>query len=262
MNYTITQLSIYPVKSLPGINLQQAELDSTGLKYDRRWMLVDSHGRFISQREIPELCLFQTNLLPNGFSISYQSQQIEIPFAVKTNSGMKVRIWDDEVVALKAPEPINEWFSIQLNKTVLLVYMPEQTQRWVDNTYAQQQETVSFADGFPLLLIGESSLHLLQSKLTEPITMNRFRPNIVFSGGVPHCEDDWNSFSINQLTFKAVKPCARCVMITINPLTGQLGAEPLRALSTYRKRDHKVLFGQNIIAPVKGQIAVGMSIQV
>jgi uncharacterized protein YcbX len=260
MEYQVTQLFIYPIKSLSGIEVTHSQLDATGLEYDRRWMLIDANNRFISQREFPLLCLFKTALTQSGIHINYKNHSIEIPHTLSEGNKIDVTIWDDTVPAICAPYHINDWFSDKLQQPVRLVYMPTETKREVDPRYASQQEIVSFADGYPLLMIGETSLQLLQSKLPETISMNRFRPNIVFSGGEAHCEDNWKTFYINQLPFKGVKPCARCMITTIDPNTGNTSAEPLRTLATYRKQDQKVLFGQNILAPTKGSIAVGMNI--
>lgn len=260
MEYQVTQLFIYPIKSLSGIEVTAAQLDATGLEYDRRWMLIDTNNRFISQREFNILCLFETAFTQNGIQITYQNNSIEIPFTLSVGTKLDVTIWDDTVAAICAPDIINDWFSNKLQQPVRLVYMPDATKRKVNPDYAIQEEIVSFADGYPLLIIGEKSLNLLQSKLPEPISITRFRPNIVFSGGEAHCEDTWKTFYINQLPFIGVKPCARCMIITIDPTTGTTSHEPLKTLASYRKQDQKVLFGQNIIAPTRGSIAVGMNI--
>ncbi len=262
MSFCITQLFIYPIKSLAGIAVQEAELCATGLLHDRRWMLVDRNNRFISQREFHELCLFQTAFTEKGISIRYKEDELIIPFYLTEGSPLMVTIWDDEVSALPAPGEINDWFSRQLNKDIRLVYMPDDTKRLVDTKYTNEKEIVSFADGYPLLVIGQASLDLLQSKVQEKMSIERFRPNLVFSGGEPHCEDTWQQFTINQLSFKGVKPCGRCVITTIDPSTGKTSAEPLKTLARYRQKEHKILFGQNTIAPLSGSIAVGMEILV
>ncbi len=259
MHY-ITHLYIYPIKSLAGIEVTSASLDTTGIKYDRRWMLVDQNNRFITQREFPQLCLFQTALLPNGIRVTYQHESIEIPFSISEGNKLDVIIWDDTAQAISASQQLNDWFSSKLGQPVTLVYMPNETHRKVNPDWAKEGEIVSFADGYPLLVVGEQSLRLLQSKVEQQLSMRRFRPNIVFSGGEAHCEDTWKDFYINNQPFKGVKPCARCVITTIDPDTGKAGAEPLRTLATYRNVDKKIMFGQNVIAPTYGLIEVGMSI--
>jgi uncharacterized protein YcbX len=260
MSYSITQLFVYPIKSLAGIAVQSAELCNTGLLHDRRWMLIDEQNKFITQREFHQLCLFKTAFVENGISITYNNDQIIIPLFLAEGTPKNVTIWDDKVDAIQASSDINDWFSKQLNQKVSLVYMPENSKRLVDLKYANNNEIVSFADGYPLLVIGQSSLDLLQSKLQEQITIERFRPNIVFTGGQPHCEDDWKNFSINNIPFKGVKPCGRCVITTINPTTAIAGAEPLKTLAKYRAQENKILFGQNVMGVNTGSIAVGNTI--
>jgi uncharacterized protein YcbX len=139
----------------------------------------------------------------------------------------------------------------------MLAYMPEASHRPVDPDYARNGELTSFSDGYPLLLIGQAALDDLNARLAIPVSMERFRPNIVFSGGSPYLEDSWQAFSIGQMLFRAVKPCARCVLTTIDPLTGVRGPEPLRTLATYRTRANKVLFGMNLLYEGSGRLSVG-----
>jgi uncharacterized protein YcbX len=262
MAFSVTQLFIYPIKSLGGIEVQQTALCSTGFQNDRRWMLVDEQFRFISQRELPKLCLFSLNISPTGFQVNFHNESLNLPDSIEKGTQMVVTIWGDKVTALKAPDWICDWFSDKLNQKIYLVFMPEESQRLVDTKYTQDKEVVSFADGYPILIIGESSLQLLQSKIDHPISIQRFRPNMVFSGGEAHCEDDWKHFGIQLLSFKGIKTCARCSVTTINPLTGTLEKEPLKTLSKYRRVDQKIMFGQNVIGPTTGIVAVGMKIEV
>lgn len=260
--YQISGLYIYPVKSLAGIAMTEVSLCPTGFTRDRRWMLADEQNRFISQREHHQLCLFTTHFDHNGFIIRYQNDEIRIPFEIDHGKTISVKVWDDEAPALLAEPAINEWFSSRLGSDTRLVYMPDQSNRKVDEKYRIHNDIVSFADGFPVLTIGEASLSLLQSKVAEEIPMNRFRPNLVFKGGHAHDEDNWKQFSINEQLYYGVKPCARCVVTTINQQTGVANAEPLKTLATYRKDGNKILFGQNVISPVKGNIKIGDTIEV
>lgn len=262
MEYCITELTIYPVKSLGGIAVPKVQLTQTGFEYDRRWMLVDAQNRFVSQREWPKLCLFQVSFLPTGFQIMYQSQSIIIPFFLQQGLPIQVRIWDDPVMAFLAAPAINEWFSYQLEMPVRLVYLPDTSQRNVvikDQVYSSQ---VSFADAYPILGIGEEALNFLNQQLEHQIPMNRFRPNLVFSGGNPHDEDQWKELLINGVSVQAIKPCARCVVTTINQQTGVNAHEPLAKLATYRKKENKILFGQNMIAASTGYIEIGHTIEI
>lgn len=140
--------------------------------------------------------------------------------------------------------------------------MPDDTKRMVDTEYAKNNETTSFSDGYPFLIIGQSSLDELNSKLSEPLPINRFRPNIVFTAGEPHAEDSWQHITINGIEFFGVKTCARCVVTTINQQTAVAGNEPLKTLAAYRTVNNKVKFGMNLLHKGTGTIKVGDTITV
>jgi len=230
-----------------GIALNQSNIEERGLKYDRRWMLCNEQNEFITQREFNELALFKLQLSTNGFAVQYKNEQVfEIPFSIE-GSTETVKVWDDECEAIEYKEA-SEWFSKMMNFTCKLFYMPNETERKVGEQYSVNNEITSFTDGFPILIIGEESLNDLNNKLAEKITINRFRPNIVFSGGNAFDEDNFINFSINKIQFKGVKLCARCVIITINQSTGKSSTEPLKTLATYRTVNNNVMFGKNVIA--------------
>jgi uncharacterized protein YcbX len=257
-SYRISGLYIYPVKSLAGIAMSEVSLCSTGFTHDRRWMLVDAQNRFISQREDHRLCLFTAHFAHEGFIIRYGNDELMIPFEISESESISVTVWDDVVEALMAEPAVNDWFSTRLASETKLVYMPDQSKRAVEEKYSiSNNDIVSFADGYPVLTIGEASLALLQSKTDEDIPMNRFRPNLVFTGGNAHDEDNWKQFAINGQLYYGVKPCARCVITTINQQTGTANAEPLKTLATYRNDGNKIFFGQNVISPVSGSIKLG-----
>lgn len=211
-------------------------------------MLVDEHNQFITQRRIHELALFKLSIVKDVFLISFKGDTIELPFTpAVTGSSVKVAIWNDTVEAFELGLQFSEWFSNKLNFSCRLVYFPEENERQVDRNFVSGDEQVSLADGYPYLLLGQSSLDDLNSRLNKPIPMNRFRPNLVFEGGLPYDEDKWAEFKIGQNRFKGVKLCERCNLPTINQDTGASGLEPLATLSKYRKNGSKVLFGQNLI---------------
>jgi hypothetical protein len=158
-----------------------------------------------------------------------------------------VEVWGDRCAAKAFKGAINAWFSHILGQNIRLVLMPESTRRHADGRYAPKGQYVSFADGFPFLLAGQASLDDLNSRLVQPLPMNRFRPNFVFTGGTPFEEDTWANFSVGDQLFRAVKPCARCMVITTNQDTAERGVEPLKTLSTYRKFGNKIRFGQNTV---------------
>ncbi len=261
---TVQDIFVYPIKSLGGIRLSEALVEERGFRYDRRWMLVDQEGVFISQRKYPRLALLVVSLEDGGLVVSnsqQQSVQVQIPFDLATGPEITVTIWDDQVTAKIVHPDLNSWFSDFLGFSVCLVKMLESSHRKVDPKYAIHAESVSFADGMPYLLIGQESLNDLNSRLVDPIPMDRFRPNIVFAGGSAYLEDKLRKIKIGELEFEIVKPCARCVMTTVDQSTGTKGKEPLKTLSTYRTINGKVYFGQNVIALQSGTIKVGDVLQ-
>lgn len=265
-NYKLSEIYIYPVKSLGGISVSSAEVTDRGLKHDRRCMLVDKDNKFFTQRLVKRMALLQTDITAESlivFNKTQPDERIEVPFIPEDNRKEKAVVWDDTVDVLTYEKEINDWFSEQLKFNCKLVYMPDETGRKVDTNYAKNNEVTSFADGYPFLIIGQESLNLLNSKLEIPLPMNRFRPNFVFTGGKPHDEDTWKEFKINEIIFKPVKPCARCVITTVNQETAEQGVEPLKTLSTYRRADNnKVLFGMNLLHEGRGVVGVGELLEI
>lgn len=257
---TVQDIFVYPVKSLGGIRLSEAVVEEKGFRYDRRWMLVDGEGVFVTQRNHPQLALLTVALGENELVVSHSKEggkRVGIPFDLSTGPELTVTIWDDQVLAKIVHPDLDTWFSDFLGFRVSLVVMPESTHRKVNPKYAVHSESVSFADGMPYLLIGQESLNDLNSRLETPAPMNRFRPNIVFAGGSPYLEDSLRRIKIGELEFEIVKPCARCVMTTVDQSSGVKGKEPLKTLSSYRAINGKVYFGQNVIALQAGKIKVG-----
>lgn len=249
---TLSEIWIYPVKSLAGIRLKRAIVKQKGLAYDRRWMLTDEAGRFLTQREHPEMSQFHLALDSGQLTILNRgSGHQSIVLDVKSENygdSILVRIWDDTVEAMEGRQDYSQWFSDQLKIKCKLVFFPETNARPVDPDYAIQNEHVSLADGYPFLIIGQASLDDLNKRLKEPIPMNRFRPNFVFTGGMPYEEDSWKNFRVGKNRFVGVKPCGRCVLPNVDQQTGTKGLEPLATLATYRKTGSKILFGQNLVA--------------
>lgn len=256
----LSEIWIYPVKSLSGIRLTEAQVEEKGLQYDRRWMIVDENGRFLTQREFTKMAMLKVAVLENGLLISSRLEpknSITVPFEPVSSNLVLVTVWDDEVEAITVSDEVDKWLSEQLEREVKLVIMPESTQRKADPRYAKNNENVSFADGFPFLLISQASLDHLNERLELPIVMQRFRPNFVVTGTNPHAEDEWKSIQIGELLFDIVKPCARCVLTTIDPETAEKGKEPLKTLATYRRVGNKILFGQNVVTKQNGLIRQG-----
>ncbi len=258
---TVSGLYIYPIKSLGGISIDEASIEARGFTHDRRWMLVDKDNRFLSQREYPEMALLDVKIDAHGLVITHKIKpafdKLTIGFNEHTNEKVTVSVWDDVCMSYAVGKEKDEWFSDMLGIECRLVYMPDDTLRYVDGQYAYNKEITSFSDGYPLLLIGQASLDDLNERLAEPVPMNRFRPNIVFTGGYPYQEDDMKQFKINDISFSGVKLCARCVMTTIEQSTGVKNKEPLATLARYRRDGNKIYFGQNVLFNGYGKVSVG-----
>jgi uncharacterized protein YcbX len=222
-------------------------------------MLIDAQNRFVTQREFPELAFFKTAILGNQLSITDKRDGSSVAVSLIAVEGEQigVQIWDDHCQAILLDNAIADWFSARLSQPVQLVYMPDESHRPVDPVYADNGELTSFSDGYPVLIIGEESLKGLNARLENPIPMDRFRPNIVFSGGYPHVEDTFNVFRVGGVELHAVKPCARCVMTTTDQETGQRTAEPIKTLLKYRSQHNKIYFGQNLLASNTGEVRLG-----
>lgn len=249
----LDEIRIYPVKSLPGIRQTAARVLPKGLEWDRRMMLVDDSGTFLTQRTMPKLSQFTLELQSDQILLAPADRSREaITIALhgpEISTAITCRIWDDEVTALPADESISRWFSTVLDMPCRLVYFPEDNPRPVDPDYAPDQllHHVSLADGYPLLIVARESLDNLNTRLEQSVTIERFRPNLIVRGMEAYGEDKLRRFRIGTGIFAAVKRCARCNLITIDPTTGVAGPEPLQTLSTYRRQGNKVNFGMNII---------------
>lgn len=254
--YKISEINIYPVKSLGGITVRSANVKPKGLEHDRRWMLINEENVFLTQRIHNHMALFKMSFSDNGFRVSFKGDQLDIPFTMQGDP-IRARIWDDEVTVQEVSPAHSEWFTKNIGMPVRLVAFPEENSRPIDARYKVGDDHVSLADGYPLMILGESTLEDLNQRLKQPVPMNRFRPTFVFTGGDAFDEDTWKRFSIGEARFAGVKPCMRCVLITVDQETGIKGIEPLATLSTYRKRDKGVSFGQNVIPIKLGQISIG-----
>ncbi|MGA9638459.1 MOSC domain-containing protein [Flavobacterium sp.] len=259
----LSQIWIYPIKSLSGICLEQSNLTPRGLEHDRRWMLVDQKAVFLTQRTYPQLALFQPEIQEDCIKISHaDTSKGSVKFSLSqknTDSKFNVAVWEDTVEVLEVDAEISAWFTQILGFSVRLVFMPEESHRTVDPDYAvSPEDKTAFTDGFPFLIIGQASLDDLNLKLETPLSIQRFRPNFVFTGGIAYEEENWYEFTIENQTFYGVKPSSRCIMTTIDFKKGIFsGKEPLFTLSKYKKVGSKVIFGQNVIAKNYGKIRIG-----
>jgi len=260
----LQDLYIHPIKSLGGLRVSEARAEEKGLRLDRRWMLVDEDGRFLTQRAHPAMARLQVTPESDGLTVHRKddpASRIRIPFEPPSHQRFPVVIWSDTVEAQAVDPALDRWFSEALGAACRLVVMPESTRRPVDPDYAVAGEAVSFADGMPFLLIGQGSLDDLNRRIEarggEAVPMNRFRPNLVVSPAEPFAEDGWEKIRIGDCLFRAVKPCARCVVTTVDQDTGEKGKEPLATLATFRRSGDGVLFGQNLVLLEGGVVRVG-----
>tara|TARA_B100000945_G_scaffold284838_1_gene254718 strand:+ start:333 stop:1136 length:804 start_codon:yes stop_codon:yes gene_type:complete len=260
----LSKIILYPVKSASEIYLKNSFLEKRGLLHDRRWMVVDSSARFISQRTCPELALIKTEIIERTLRLSAPRMEIlEMPLFQTEGIPQIVEIWGDRCKALAASKNAESWISQYLGKKCNFVFMPEYSNRQVNQDYAIGRNKVAFSDGFPLLLISESSLYDLNSRVNREISMKRFRPNLVVKNTEPYQEDNWNKIRIGDCELQIVKPCSRCVLTTVDPETGEFsGREPMETLAKYRKLNGEVIFGQNLISLSSGILELGMRIKI
>jgi uncharacterized protein YcbX len=259
----ISQLFIYPIKSLGGIELTNAQVTDRGFKYDRRWMLVDENNRFLTQREHAEMALLKVSIAAEGLLVKHvhSADSIIVPFEPQAGETGDFTIWDDTVTGKYVSNVIDQWFGKVLKINCRLVYMPDDSRREVNPKYAADKIT-SLSDAYPFMMLGQSSLDDLNSRLTDQLPINRFRPNMVFTGGEPFDEDTMGHIKINGIDFYGVKLCARCPIPTIDQDTIAKSKEPTKTLLTYRRRNNDVYFGQNFVHEGDGVISVGDSIEV
>jgi len=263
--FYLSEINIYPVKSLGGISLQASEVTDRGLKHDRRWLIINNEEKFITQRTHPQLALIKTKINGNKLILGHKTKDISplvIPIHHESVETVLVSIWHDIVEARIVGKYADEWLSEALGIKCRLAYMQDETQRPVDRAFAADNEIVSFADAYPFMMMGQSSLDDLNSRLKEKLPMNRFRPNFVFSGGDPFDEDKWKKIKIGEIIFNLVKPCSRCVLTTVDQNTAEKSEEPLRTLSTYRSVNNKIYFGQNLLHEGNGTLKVGDEIKI
>ncbi|MFD0749320.1 MOSC domain-containing protein [Mucilaginibacter calamicampi] len=253
----VSELYIYPIKSLAGIKLNRAEVTDRGFKHDRRWMLIDENNRFLSQREVALMALLKVSIEDAGVTVTFNKTSIQIPFDFENQEFISVEIWDDTCRAQLIDKNIDKWFSDILGINCRLVYMPDESLRVTDPRYAPAGSVTSFADAYPFLLIGQASLDDLNSRLDVAIPMDRFRPNIVITGSEPYQEDLIDEITINGISFSGVKLCARCNIPTIDQQTARASKEPSKTMAKYRLKNKKIYFGQNLIHSATGLINVG-----
>jgi uncharacterized protein YcbX len=272
---TVSALWIYPVKSCRGIPLTQSAVEARGLRSDRRWMIVDDSGIFITQRTEPRLALVEVAVEYEGQDgadeptlILRAPDEPDLRVAAHASAGdaatgrRRVTVWRDEVDAIDCGDEAKRWISRWLGSSASLVFMPDDVRRPVKPAYARPTDIVGFADGFPLLVASTSSLDDLNARMDRPVPMDRFRPNIVLTGAPAWAEDTWTRILVGAVPVRMPKPCDRCVITTTDQRTAERGVEPLRTLASFRRVDGKVFFAQNGVPDAAGSVRVGDAVTV
>jgi uncharacterized protein YcbX/ferredoxin-NADP reductase len=261
---TVTDISIYPIKSTAGIHLSTSWVDELGLSFDRRFVISDGQGLLFTARTEPALCLVQANITATGLILTAPNMpQLIVNYDTFSKEYQSITVWSDTIDGQQCTKEHNLWFSQYLSKPCQLLYFGEKSQRLVKDS----AKSVSFADGYPLLLISQASLTDLnqRSSTIDLLEMSRFRPNIVIDNCLPFAEDSWQHIRIGEVEFELSKPCSRCIFTTLDPLTGEqhLQQEPLKTLKTYRQvASGDVMFGQNLIPLNQGQIRQGDKVEI
>lgn len=261
----VTHLYIYPIKSLGAVSLSESVMEKEGLRGDRRFMLVDSEGKFITQRTRPELTRFVLSESALGFLVSDSASGLERELTWEPTLGewIPVEIWEDQLLAREVLDGWSDWFSTALSEKVKLVRISSEKPRVMKAKYQTElAKNTSFADSLPVLLVSSGSYASLQNRLSEPLDKLRFRPNIIISSPEPFIEDTWAELKIGEVSLSGAKPCARCPLVNVDPHSGESDKKTLKALASFRTLNHKVYFGQQFVPISEGKIQVGMEIHV
>lgn len=262
---TLSAVHVFPVKSCAPLSPSEAMVERRGLVGDRRWMVVDADGRFLTARKLPRMTLVRATLRDGVLHVEAPDMP---PIAVHPHPQRSVRrdvvVWGSTVSARLAEPAADAWITAFLGRPAAFVVMDSESSRAVDPDYAREGDEVGFADGFPVLLISQVSLDGLNARLDAPLPMLRFRPNLVVAGTDAHAEDGWRRIRVGAVEFDVVKPCTRCVLTTVDFERGEFDAhgEPLRTLLTYRRGASGVTFGQNLIPRGEGTLRIGDRVDV
>jgi uncharacterized protein len=257
----LSQMYVYPVKSLTGFQVTEWPVDKTGFRYDRKWMLVDADGLFLSQRRLPKMALIKTRIVENHLLLSAAGYaDLQLPLKCETGEDVPVQIWKDACLAKAVGGYADAWLSRVLDFPCRMVFFPEQRVRQVDQNYASASDETAFSDGFPFLIVSENSLSALNQAMGLNLHMLRFRPNLVAAGCESYAEDAWRQIKINDIGFRLPKPCSRCSVPAIDPETAFIDKEPLATLARLRKWQNKVYFGQNALHDGLGSLSIGNEI--
>ena len=255
----LNSLYVYPVKSARGLSVMSAEVTERGLRNDRRWLVCDDEGSVLTQRQLPILARLQVSFGKN-LALTFFDSQIKMPLLPGEVEYIKVEVWCDQCNAWSMGSKAKKWLSKVLGIDSQLVYMPDETYRPVD--HGLYSEANSFADAYPFLIISLSSLNALNKRLDAPVSINRFRPNIVIEDCEEFAEDGWKVLRIGDVQFELVKACARCAVPGIDQTSGKRTKGVLEELSKFRRWDGHIWFGKNALARSVGEIRIGETVEI
>ncbi|NND07133.1 MAG: MOSC domain-containing protein [Saprospiraceae bacterium] len=265
----VSDLFIYPIKSLAGISVQAGKVTERGFEYDRRWLLVDSNNSFLTLRKYPSMSLIQPSLQEDGMTISTKAKDQEdlfVPFLVDQELEEEVTIWNATCLAQVYSDKVNQWFGTVIGTPCKLVFMPDHSWRPVDTTsgFKPKGKFTSFADAYPFMMMSRASLADIDRRTKLHMSFARFRPNIVFQGGIPYQEDEMERFEINGIQFTGLEKCARCNVPNVDPETAQMdpNKETIKTLASYRLENGKVNLGMNLVHEGEGTIKVGDELKI
>ena len=254
----VSKLNVYPVKSFRAFEPQSWPVDKRGLQGDRRWMVVDAHGKFLTQRGTAKMALCHPRFFGDHWLLSCLGQPDLVLHTPSLEESVMVEVWGSCLKAVPCGSKSDEWVSQALGMPARLVYMPNRSRRLIEFPDGSKGGLTSFVDNHPILVAGEASLEELNTRLEIPVPMDRFRPNIVLTGSKPFEEDSWDRIQIGSVVLRATKPCARCSFTTLDHQTGiSQGSEPLRTLATFRRVGNEVRFGMYYLPEILGKIEVG-----
>lgn len=264
MTPTLSAIHIFPIKSCAAWVRDEAVVEARGLAGDRRWMVTDVNGKFLTARQHPRLTLVRARADGGALALSAPDMPPLRLTPPASAARVETTVWKSLVRAQVADAEADGWISAFLGLPARFVHMDADCVRTVDADYGRPGDEVSFADGYPLLLISQAALDALNAKLAQPVPMLRFRPSLVVAGTAPHAEDEWKRIRIGAIEFDLVKACTRCVFTTVDYERGEFdpAGEPLRTLTTYRRTPKGVTFGQNLIPRGRGRLRVGDAVEV
>jgi uncharacterized protein YcbX len=274
---SLVSLHVYPVKSCRGISLDEARVELRGLEHDRRWMIVDDAGVFVTQRTAPRLARVDVRLIgpplarPEALVLAAHGHgEVRVPSVPPAHARRRqVKVWKSDLDAIDCGEEAARWITEWIGAPASLVFMPHDVERAASHERAwgmKPTDIVSFADGYPVLVATTASLGALNERLIadggSTVPMDRFRANLVLDGSDPWVEDKWRRLLVGDLPLRVVKPCGRCAVTTTDQVTGERGTEPLRTLATFRQREREVHFAQNCVPDQPGAVRVGDAVRI